>query len=159
MPNVEPRLRILTCLIGIVATVTSFAQTKLDLRDPIPSISFEEWKEVGDSNRWREYVLSFPSAYVSPEPINNTVPLRIFIPKPREADEPVKPYPVVLILHYWGAKDIKVERSMADQFAQRGIASVILTLPYHLARTPEGFRSGELAIQPSGRQTLQSRLS
>ncbi len=115
----------------------------MDLRQPLPRIAFEPWREVSDSDRFTEYVVSFPSAYSSPYEINNSVPLRAFIPK-----EVSDKMPVVLILHYWGARDLKVERSMSDRLAQRGVASVILTLPYHLTRAPEGTRSGELAIQP-----------
>ncbi len=118
-------------------------QEATDLRQPLPKINFEEWREVAESDRVTEYLGSFPSAHVSPYEANNVVPIRAFVPKSPEGKKPV-----VLILHYWGARDIKVERSMADQLAQRGIASMILTLPYHLSRAPQGTRSGELAIQP-----------
>lgn len=135
------------CLLTLAAPLwfagAAIGQESIDLRQPVPKIAFEPWREVAETDRLREYVGSFPSAYSSPAPINNTVPLRTFIPK-----SPVGKFPVVLILHYWGARDIKVERSMADQLAQRGVASIILTLPYHLSRAPEGTRSGELAIQP-----------
>lgn len=117
-------------------------QEAVDLRQPLPKISFEEWREVAESDRMTEFLGSFPSAYVSTHETNNVVPVRAFVPKSPEGKKPV-----VLILHYWGARDIKVERSMADQLAQRGIASMILTLPYHLGRAPQGTRSGELAIQ------------
>lgn len=33
--------------------------------------------------------------------------------------------------------------------AARGVASAIMTLPYHIERAPAGFASGELAIQPN----------
>lgn len=83
---------------------------------------------------------SFPSAVNSPYPENQTVPLRIFVPKSP------KPVPVTLILHYLGAKDLRVELALADELNRRGIAAAILTLPYHIGRTPKGFSSGELAI-------------
>jgi hypothetical protein len=54
----------------------------------------------------------------------------------------------VLIFHYWGATDIRLERTLAEELNRRGIAAAVITLPYHLARTPAGYRSGELAIQP-----------
>jgi len=133
----------LTCIAALCVPCLGKAQEIADLRQPVAKITFDPWRESSDSDRWKEYTATFPSAFTSPEPINNTVPLRIFVPK-----EPTGKVPVVLILHYWGARDIKVERSMADQLAQRGVASVILTLPYHLGRTPAGYRSGELAIQP-----------
>jgi len=90
-----------------------------------------------------EYTVEFPSAFSTAYESNNVVPLRAFIPKKLSG-----PAPVVLILHYWGARDIKVERSLAGRLAERGIASVVMTLPYHLTRAPLGTRSGQLAIQP-----------
>jgi dienelactone hydrolase len=132
-------------LVALVSGLTGLAtaQPALDLRGALPKITFESWHEAGDSDRWTEYSLEFPSAMVSASPENNTVPLRVFIPRGKDG-----PFPSVVILHYWGAKDIRVERSLADRLAERGIASIIMTLPYHLGRTPAGYRSGELAIQP-----------
>lgn len=140
--------RFITLCISTIAFLIWFstqavAQEVVDLRQPVPKILFEAWKEVAETDRAREYTASFPSVFSSGIAVNDVVPIRAFVPK-----LPVGPKPVVLILHYWGARDIKVERSMADQLAQRGIASVVLTLPYHLSRAPQGTRSGELAIQP-----------
>ena len=94
-----------------------------------------------------EYGAEFPSVVQTAHKENNTVPIYAFVPKDRKDK-----VPVILILHYWGARDIKAERSMADRLAERGIGSVIVTLPYHLGRTPLGYRSGQLAIQPSSEQ-------
>lgn len=140
-------LRSIAVLVSTIAAATWFSgpalgQGSIDLRQPLPKISFDPWREVAESDRMTEYLGSFPSAYVSPHEVNNEVPVRAFIPNSPEGKKPV-----VLILHYWGARDIKVERSMADQLAQRGMASMIITLPYHLSRAPQGTRSGELAIQ------------
>lgn len=89
------------------------------------------------------YRIVLPSAYPAANPENATMPLIAVVPKAGQ-----RPFPVVVVLHYWGATDRRVERSMASRLAQRGIASVLVTLPYHLERTPAGTRSGELAIQP-----------
>lgn len=136
------------CLIGLAAFLVQPARAQAgsppDLRSPLPSISFENWRETGSTDTSDEYGVAFPSAYTSPYPANNTVDLRIFVPKERRG-----PVPVVVILHYWGARDLKVERALADQLTGRGIAAVIVPLPYHLTRTPPGYRSGELAIRPN----------
>lgn len=136
-------LLLLTCVAAVFVPGSLYAQEKIDLRLPLPATTFGELKEVADSEFFKEYTTSFTSAFVSVEQINNTVPLRVFIPK-----TPQGRAPVAIILHYWGARDIKVERSLADQLARRGVAAIIMTLPYHLARAPEGTRSGQLAIQP-----------
>lgn len=80
---------------------------------------------------------------VTAYPENNTVSLQVFLP----ASTIGKP-PVVLLLHFWGATDSELEREMAQELAIRGIAAVIMPMPYHLSRTPAGKRSGELAIVP-----------
>lgn len=109
---------------------------------PPPAIPFAPWEEVAKTDEGREYLVTFPSAYTSGYPANDQVPLRVFIP-PTD-----KPVPVVLILHYWGAVDLRLERTLAMELNHRGIAAAIMTLPYHLSRTPPGHRSGEMAIQP-----------
>lgn len=88
------------------------------------------------------YRLDFPSPVTTPTPENNTVPLFVHLPK-----EGPGPFPVVLILHYWGALNRAVEDEIASNLTKKGVAAVLMTLPYHLQRTPEGKRSGELAIQ------------
>ncbi|MFX9638786.1 hypothetical protein ABTO85_20010, partial [Acinetobacter baumannii] len=68
----------------------------------------------------------------------------------------VGPVPVVVLLHYWGAPDTKVEDEIAQLLARRGIAAVAMPLPYHLGRSPMGRRSGELAIVPDPRSLNQT---
>jgi dienelactone hydrolase len=110
---------------------------------PPPPIAFSQWREVDENDQSTEYVETFPSAFTTPYPANDVVPLRVLLPA-----NPVGPVPVVLITHYWGAKDLRAELSLAKELNEQGIAAAILTLPYHLARTPKGFASGELAIRP-----------
>jgi dienelactone hydrolase len=129
--------------LGLALAASALAQPILDLRDPVSKIAFADWVEVADSEESKEFTVDFPSGFVSSYESNNVVPLRAFVPKNVPG-----PVPVVLILHYWGARDIKVERSLAGRLAQRGIGSVVMTLPYHLTRAPLGTRSGQLAIQP-----------
>ena len=112
------------------------------LLTPAP-IAFEPWREIDRDDAIREFVVTFPSAFVSGVPENDTVPLRILVP--RDAKGPV---PVVLVTHYWGASDLRAERALGEDLVARGVAAAILTLPYHLSRTPKGRRSGELAIVP-----------
>jgi cephalosporin-C deacetylase-like acetyl esterase len=128
--------------LGLIALVaTSRAQSAV--QTPPPLIDFPAWKPVETTDEATEYEVAFPSAVVSRFPVNNMVPLRIFIPQIGKG-----PFPVVLVLHYWGATDLRPERSLASELARRGIASALMTLPYHLTRTPPGMRSGQLAIEP-----------
>lgn len=90
------------------------------------------------------YRTAFPSGWATDRPENNTVYLEAILPR-----EALGPVPVVLVLHYWGAADFSVERRVAAKLNRHGIGAVLLTLPYHMRRSPRGVPSGTLAIQPS----------
>lgn len=109
----------------------------------VEKISFDPWRLTERTDDSEEFLAKFPSAYQSGVAINDTVTLRVILPR-----AVARPMPIVLILHYWGAKDLLVERSLAAQLVAKGVGAAILTLPYHLERTPDGLSSGELAIQP-----------
>ena len=113
-----------------------------DVLQAPPPIAFEQWRETGRREFYSEFSVSFPSAVRTGYPLNDVVRLRVTVPT-----DAFGPVPVVVLLHYWGASDTRFERGMAGRLAQSGIASVIVPLPYHLDRTPRGYRSGELAIQ------------
>lgn len=130
---------LLTLLIGACFTL---AQSPPVTQAP-PAIGFPEWKEVDRSALSVEYAVSFSSAMETPFPANNVVPLRILMPA--QAGGPV---PVVVVLHYWGTHDLKIERALGGELNRHGIAAVLVTLPYHLSRTPPGYESGEYAVQP-----------
>lgn len=114
-----------------------------DLKQSPPAIEFAPWKQVDEDPRTHEFSAVFPSAITTAHPVNNVVPLEIFLPARRAG-----PVPVVLVLHYWGANDLRVERNIAYGLTAKGIGAVLLTLPYHIARTPQGSRSGAMAIEP-----------
>ena len=138
--------------VATLAALAAFLGQDLAALTP-PPIVFAPWREVQRDEQIVETVEEFPSALVSGVPENDTVPLRIL--SPANATGPV---PVVLITHYWGATDLRAERALGEDLVARGIAAAILTLPYHLSRTPAGRRSGELAIVPDPakmRETLR----
>lgn len=119
---------------------------------PLPSsIAFSEWRQVARTDSYSEFRQVFPSAVASRFPANNTVELQVFLPS-----DAVGSPPVAILLHFWGATDNALERDLAVELASRGIASVVMPLPYHLTRTPAGYRSGELAIQPDPEELKQT---
>ena len=142
----------LSCLLGGAAT--SPAQ-KPEVRDPVavraqltqrpPPIPAIAWTEVRRDDKTVELRATFPSAFPTETPENQTVPIWLYLPANTKFSAP---YPVVVTLHYLGAGDIAEERALAHQLNSHGIAALALALPYHLTRAPEGTRSGELAIQP-----------
>lgn len=118
------------------------AQARVD--DPIPSIPFANWApDRADDDEIEEFRVSFPSPVVSGDPGNDEVRLRVILPRRRTG-----PVPVVVLLHFWGASDQRMERSLAGDLARQGVASALVSLPYHMERTPAGARSGERAILP-----------
>lgn len=118
---------------------------------PPPPIQFENWKEVPSDVDTAEFEEVFPSAYTSPYPQNDIVPLRIFFPAQHD-----HPLPAVIILHYWGATNLKLEEEFARQLNERDVAAVIMTLPYHLSRTPPGYHSGQLAVVPDPSRLVET---
>lgn len=133
-------MRFLCCLVAASVPFICSAQVPPVTQAP-PPIQFEQWKEIPSEETLREYTVSFPSPVETPYPENNVVPLHITIPALTD-----QPMPAVIILHYWGATDLQVENELARELNDRGIAAVIMTLPYHLARTPKGSRSGKMAV-------------
>ncbi|MDR3690558.1 MAG: hypothetical protein P4L46_14365 [Fimbriimonas sp.] len=141
---------LLSCLICscVVTPFAAFGQVGIPVPMPRvdvppPAISFAPWRQVDQTDEVTEFVEEFPSTVVTAYPENNVVPLRVFVPANVSG-----PIPIVLVLHYWGATDIRNERALAQELTRAHIATAVMTLPYHLARTPPGHRSGDMAIQP-----------
>jgi len=126
-------------LLGITAWSQSAAVT-----DPPPAIEFGPWQIIGSDEVSERYQISFPSAFKSGFAINDSVRVHTFLPTDR-----LGAVPVVIVLHYWGAADLSVETRFAAQLNRRRIGAVVVELPYHLSRTPAGYASGQLAIQPN----------
>lgn len=87
--------------------------------------------------------VTFPSALRSGRSPNDTVFVRAFLPGGEG-----RPVPVVILLHYLGATDLRLETNLARALNRRGVAAVLMTLPYHLQRTPPSTGSGYLATRP-----------
>lgn len=109
----------------------------------VPKVGFGNWVQQNSPTGQVEFSASFQSAFSSGDKTNDTVQLRVLLPEDSE-----KPPAMVLVLHYWGASNLRIERALALDLNQRGIGAAILSLPYHLGRTPSGYSSGQLAIQP-----------
>lgn len=129
-------------LLGTVAPAITLAQVG-DLVQPLPQTTFDALRDEFRSEFYTEHSISFESPVFTSEPENNKVGLSVFLPTDRFG-----PVPVVILLHYWGASDDRLERQIAVRLAESGVASVLVPLPYHLSRTPSGKVSGEMAVVP-----------
>lgn len=108
---------------------------------PPPVVAFAPWRRVESLTGPTEYRATFPSPFVTGVPNNDTVHLSAFLPETTSG-----PYPAVVVLHYLGADDLRPTRLLAEELNARGVAAVLLTLPYHIQRTPPGAKSGEGAL-------------
>lgn len=136
-------MRIVIALVLGLVSVAAHGQEPPPVDGPVPRVDFGVFRQVSTGEFMEEHTTSFSSVVTSGVVENDTVRLRVFLPTER-----IGPVPVVVLLHFWGATDNMVEVEMAERLAVRGIASVVMPLPYHLSRTPPGMKSGELAIQP-----------
>jgi dienelactone hydrolase len=156
MPTLTRRLRHSTALrIGLAAValvLATAANAQLPKVTDSPPLT-DEYRLTPRSSDPDQtaYVVRFPSAVGTAIEENNTVYLEV-----REPRDTPRPMPVVLILHYWGATDLDVELRLAKALTTRGIAAAILTLPYHLQRTPKGMVSGEYALRPDTRFLVET---
>jgi len=144
----ESKIALLGFLLGMSMFSPLCAQ-ELPKGMDLPSVRShpELWKDfrefVRPSPPERTIMLvRFASAIRSNVPENNTVEAEIWTP--RDAPRPV---PIVVLLHYWGASDFVVEERFAKDLNSRGIAAVMMALPYHMRRSPSDVASGALAIR------------
>ncbi|MEN3000466.1 MAG: alpha/beta hydrolase family protein [Armatimonadota bacterium] len=88
-----------------------------------------------------EYRVEFPSAFVSSYAVNNTVYARWLVPKAPSR------LPAVVLLHSLGILQPTLELALARELVRHHIAVLLLTLPYHMERTPPGYGSGDLVLE------------
>ncbi|MBX3111284.1 MAG: alpha/beta hydrolase family protein [Fimbriimonadaceae bacterium] len=150
MPN-SKLVRVVIALVLSVVSGLAYGQEPPPVDGPVPPVEFGVLRQVSTGEFTEEFTTSFPSVVASGVPENDTVKLRVIMPTERTG-----PVPVVILLHFWGATDNMVEVEMAERLAVRGMASVLMPLPYHLSRTPRGMKSGELAVQPDPAKLRQT---
>ncbi|GBC95680.1 hypothetical protein HRbin16_01472 [bacterium HR16] len=102
---------------------------------------------LGTTENNTHLLVKFPSLVKTTEyPQNQTVYAEVFIPHQNQK------MPAVVLLHSWGVQKPDIELSLARSLAKRGFVTAVMTLPYHIQRTPSGYLSGELMIVPDIRQ-------
>jgi hypothetical protein len=101
--------------------------------------------------------LTFPSAFTTPYPENNTVYARYFpaLPWRPFRRTPNAPRRAVVVLAQWNA-DGNGHIGICQMLARLGIASLRVSLPYHDRRMPAGLRRADYIVSPNVGRTLQS---
>ena len=105
--------------------------------------------------RFAEGELSFPSALVTPHPINNIVRARWF----PAADEPAIGAPgrrgrAVVVLPQWNS-DAQGHVGLSRLLARSGISALRLSLPYHDARMPPELTRADYIVSSNVVRTVQ----
>ncbi|MCS7301527.1 MAG: alpha/beta hydrolase family protein [Fimbriimonadales bacterium] len=135
---VKRRFCPLTAWLALSLASTGLAQ---DLRAPLdpvfPSRLLTETRRDG----YIEYRVEFPSAFQSQYPENNMVRAWWLVPAER-----VGRAPAVVLLHSLGVRRPELELGLARELVRHGIAVLLMTLPYHMERTPLGRGSGEMIL-------------
>ena len=94
-----------------------------------------------------ERLLTFPSAFTTPHPTNNTVRARLF--PARE-----KPIGAVLVLPQWNA-DPGGHVGLCKLLAMRGMTALRLSLPYHDDRMPPELHRADYIVSANVTRTVQ----
>ena len=124
--------------LGLCLPVLCFAQ---DLRAPLEPVFPSRLVSSVRLEGYIEYRVEFASAYRSPYPANNTVHAWWLVPVERAGRAPT-----VVLLHSLGIRRPELEMGLARELARNGIAVFLMTLPYHMQRTPPGYGSGDLIL-------------
>lgn len=93
----------------------------------------------------------FPSPIETPFPINNTVHVRHFR-LTRHGDGG----PTIIMVPGWRMNDFAFFDIWCWQFAAWGYNSVLIDIPYHMQRTPEGCFSGQIMLTEDTRWSVLS---
>lgn len=123
----------------LVGLGVAWAQDPLQLRpDPVfPSRFTSALSRAG----YTEYRVEFPSPISTDYPANDTVYCWWLVPRER-----VGRVPAVILLHSLGIRRPELEMGLATELVRSGMAVLLLTLPYHMGRTPPGTGSGDMIL-------------
>lgn len=103
----------------------------------IPEIRFMEANRISGIEVSR---VTFPSPVQTRYEENNVVYGKLF----RAAGK--SPLLSMIVLHGWSRPVLTLEERLCIALGQRGVTSLLVTLPYHIQRAPEDSWSGEYAL-------------
>jgi len=96
--------------------------------------------------------LTFPSAFVTPHPENNTVYCRCF--PARDAEAPMAQRRAVLVLPQWNS-DATGHVGLCRLLARSGMTALRLSLPYHDRRMPPELERADYIVSSNIARTVQ----
>jgi dienelactone hydrolase len=130
-----------------VANVMSDTRSFYD----VPETRDYHFEEARDRNNGEAGTLRFPSALVTPHPLNNTVHARWF---PAAGGGPVSGRRAVLVLSQWNA-DGEGHIGLSRLLARFGISALRMSLPYHDRRMPPELTRADYIVSSNVTRTVQ----
>ncbi|MFH1538710.1 MAG: alpha/beta hydrolase family protein [bacterium] len=118
------------------------------LSDEVPDIRMKKSLSLPGLNI---YDGTFESPIETPFPENNTVYVKHFKLTGKRGGGPT-----VVMIHGWRMDDYAYFDWWCWRFALWGLSSVLIDIPYHIRRTPEGSFSGQLMLIPDTDWSLVS---
>jgi cephalosporin-C deacetylase-like acetyl esterase len=97
-------------------------------------------KLLEETDKIKKYKIQYKSFIETPFPEANNVAGYLFIPKKRETES------TLIFLHGMGDRNLVPLSWFPRQFAENGIPSFLMILPYHFERTPKGMKSGKKVL-------------
>ncbi len=112
----------------------------------IPDIRFVETNRTSEIEVSR---VTFASPMETKYGQNNLVYGKLFSPSG------ATPLSAMVVLHGWSRPALTLEERLCLALGQRGIVSLLITLPYHVQRAPRGSWSGEYALSGDVLRTIE----
>ena len=97
-------------------------------------------------------LLTFPSAFTTPHPENNTVRCRYF--RPKKPGSTSSPRAAVLVMPQWNS-DAGGHVGLCKLLAMNGMSALRLSLPYHDQRMPPELHRADYIVSANVMRTLQ----
>lgn len=111
----------------------------------VPEVRFMETKRTSGLGVSQ---MTFPSPVRTRYRENNVVYGELFRPTGKTAAASM------IVLHGWSRPGLNLEEKLCHALGQRGIASLLMTLPYHMQRAPGDSWSGEYALSADVLRTI-----
>ena len=90
-----------------------------------------------ENDKIKKYRVQYKSLVGTPYPETNNVVGYLFVPKDRKTDS------ALVFLHGMGDRNLVPLSWFPKKFAENGIPSFLMILPFHFERTPKGMKSGK----------------
>ena len=93
-----------------------------------------------EDDKIKKYRIQYKSIVETPYPEANNVVGYLFVPKERKTNS------ALIFLHGMGDRNLVPLSWFPKKFAENGIPSFLMILPFHFERTPKGMKSGKKVL-------------